>query len=1043
MRFEPLTQPDAEVIVPILYELHVAYGLAGATLDDGLWQPIAAKRISFLLNHFHPQHSPEFYFTLGSIYCVFMQDFEFGYELGRLGIQLMEALDLKEINCRVSGGFNGVTRFYREPLSASLDPLLEAHQMGIETGDFFYAGRSALTRCQIAFMCGKELNWLKGELSTLKLALKKIDYILGSPHAEMLTKVVTILMEEPSTLSSGIMDQYQRVTGAEFVCREQSSFNYQKLVLQTLFEEHEAARETVFEMINLMKTYKDNLIDPLANCYLSLALLALCGQGPEGEKEEILTQVHDHQETLEKLARSAPSNYLHKYHLVEAERLRVLEGESDAILSHYDQAIALARENEFIHEEALANELAARYLLNQGQNDAARAYLRSALEKYETWGAKRKVTHLRHRYPGLIADARAEVVASPSSNLDLTTMLKASEAISSTLELEPLLEILLHILIENAGAQTAALILETEGQSLIAARGSAEQVEYFLPLSLPVEKAFSLSLSVISWVKQTREHLVLDNASREERFAGDDYIKRERPKSILCAPIHHQSALSGIIYLENNLVEGAFTSRQLEVVKHLSSQIAISLENARLHENLKRTEAEYWGIFENATEGIYRTSQEGRFLSANPAMARIFGYSSPEELMASITDVGHQLYVNPERRHQFLDLIRHRRPVSDFEVEFFRKDGSTFWASLHARPIYDETGALRFIDGIISDITEQKNRMEALHEENIRLKANIKERYRFGKIIGKSPVMQRIYELILKAAASDAGVIVYGESGTGKELVAEAIHEMSDRKEKPFVTVNVGAVAETLLESEFFGYKKGAFTGANADKRGLLQQADKGTLFLDELGEIGPNLQAKLLRAIEGRGFTPVGGLEAETSDFRVIAATNKDLKQQVKKGLMREDFLYRIHIIPIHLPPLRERKEDIPLLIEHFMQNHSPSKNLPTITVAVMEALTSYDWPGNVRELQNTLYRYITLGDVDFLGEQTIAPGGELSNFGENPHPGKIALDQAMANYEKATILNALKNSQGHKVKTAATLGISRAALYVKMKKYGIRTIT
>ena len=433
---------------------------------------------------------------------------------------------------------------------------------------------------------------------------------------------------------------------------------YQKLVLQTLFEEHEAARETVFEMINLMKTYKDNLIDPLANCYLSLALLALCGQGPEGGKEEILTQVHDHQDTLEKLARSVPSNYLHKYHLVEAERMRVLEGESDAILSHYDQAIALARESEFIHEEALANEMAARYLLNQGQNDDAWAYLRSAMEKYEAWGAKRKVAHLKSRYPGLIADDRAEVAALLSSNLDLGTMLKASEAISSTLELEPLLEILLRILMENAGAQTATLILEIEGQSLIAARGSNEQIECFLPLSLPVEKAESLSLSIISWVKQTREHLVLDNAFREEQFAEDGYIRRERPKSILCAPITHKSSLSGIIYLENNLIEGAFTSRQLELIKHLTSQIAISLENARLHENLKRTEAEYRSIFENATEGIYRTSQDGRFLSANPATARLFGYSTPKELMASITDVAHQLYVNPERRHQFLDLIQ-------------------------------------------------------------------------------------------------------------------------------------------------------------------------------------------------------------------------------------------------------------------------------------------------------------------------------------------------------------------------------------------------
>ena len=924
MRFEPLTQTDAEVLVPILYELHEAYGQAGATLDDGLWQPIASKRISLLLNHFHPQYSPEFYCFLGYIFCVFTQDFEFGYELGRLGIQLMEALALKEINCRVSFAFNGSVRFYREPLSASLEPLLEAHKMGIETGDFFNAGRSALTRCQIAFMCGKELNWLKRELSTLKADLKKIDFIIGSPRVEMLMKTVTILMEEPSSLSSGIMDQYDRVISTEYSYYEHCSFNYQKLVLQTLFGEYEAARETVFEMINLMKTYKDSLVDPLANCYRSLVLLAVYGQGSEGEKEEILTQVDDNQDTLEKLARSAPPNYRHKHHLVEAERMRVLEGEPDTIMHHYDQAIALARESEFIHEEALANELAARYLLNQGQNVAAGSYLRSSMEQYEAWGAKRKVAHLKSRYPGLIADDRAEAT-SPSANLDLGTMLKASEAISSTLELEPLLEILLRILMENAGAQTATLILETEGQSLIAARGSAEQVEYFLPLSLPVEKVDSISLLIISWVKQTREHLVLDNAAREERFAEDDYIQRERPKSILCAPITHQSALSGIIYLENNLVEGAFTPRRLEVIKHLTSQIAISLENARLHENLKK---------------------------------------AMDELKASET---------------------------------------------------------------------------SLHEENVRLKANIKERYWFGKIIGKSPVMQEIYELILKAAASDAGVIVYGESGTGKELVAEAIHKMSDRKEKPFVPVNASGVAETLLESEFFGYKKGAFTGANMDKRGLLQSADKGTLFLDELGEIGPNLQAKLLRAIEGGGFTPVGGLEAETSDFRVIAATNKDLKEQVKKGLMREDFLYRIHIIPLHLPPLRERKEDIPLLIEHFMQNYPPSKNLPTITVAVMEALTSYDWPGNVRELQNTLHRYVTLKRLDFLGAPLSAPAPSPEMTFEPIWPKEELLRDAVAHFEREYILKQLERYHWHRAKVASELGIDRRTLFKKMRSYGV----
>ena len=1047
MGFEPLTHSDAEIIVSILYELHLTYGEWGVSLDDGLWQPIASKRISFLLNHFHPELSPEFYCLLGYTYCVYTHDYEFGYELGRLGIKLMETLDLKKINCSVSRAFNGAIRFYREPLSASLDPLLEYYKMGIETGDFLNAGRSAGYRCQIAFMCGKELNWLKEELSSLKADLKKIDNFAGYCKLEMLMKTVTILMEEPSSLSSGIMDQYDMVGGAEYNYNEKSHFNYQKLLLLYLFEEYEAAREKVFEMTNLMKTYQESIIDPLANCYQSLALLAVCGQVSEREKEEILTQVNENQETLEKLAHSAPPNFLHKYHLVEAERMRVLEGESDAILSHYDQAIALARESEFIHEEALANEVAARYLLSQGKNNPAQTYLQAALEKYEAWGAKRKVAHLKSRYPGLIADDHTEAAASPSANLDLATMLKASETISSTLELEPLLEILLSILIENAGAQTANLILETDGRSLIAARGSSENVECFLQSSLTLEKGWGLSLSVISWVKQNREYLVLENAASDEQFAGDDYIQRERPKSILCAPIIHKSSLSGIIYLENNLVEGAFTPQRLEVIKHLTAQIAISLENARLYDNMKRAEAEYRGIFENATEGIYRESQRGSLLRANPAMARIFGYSSPEELIKSINDVGKQHYVNLERRNQFLDLIRQRQPVLGFEMEFLRKNGSSFWASLYASPVYDaKNQQLLFIEGLLTDITHQKKAMDdlkeseaSLRQENIRLRAHSKDRFRFGDIIGKSEPMQKVYELILRTADTGVNVIVYGESGTGKELVSRAIHDASDRKGEVFLPVNIGAIPENLTESEFFGYKKGAFTGATMDKLGYLDQADKGTLFLDELSEISPNLQTKLLRAIEGGGFTPVGGLEVKNSDFRIIAATNKDLKEQVKKGLMREDFFYRVHILPIYLPSLRERKEDIPLLVDHFLKGYEYQEKVSPINGHILESLMAYDWPGNVRELQNTLHRYVTLKRLDFLG----APLREVSHSQDlkfEPIVEKEGiLREAVTYFEREYILKKLEMNHWHRTKVAYELGIDRKTLFKKMRKYGI----
>ncbi len=190
--------------------------------------------------------------------------------------------------------------------------------------------------------------------------------------------------------------------------------------------------------------------------------------------------------------------------------------------------------------------------------------------------------------------------------------------------------------------------------------------------------------------------------------------------------------------------------------------------------------------------------------------------------------------------------------------------------------------------------------------------------------------MQEVYELILKAAATNANAIIYGESGTGKELVARAIHRLNNRKEGRFIPVNCGAIPENLLESEFFGYRKGAFTGAAADKEGYLDLADGGTLFLDELGEIGPNLQVKLLRVLEGGGYSAVGGRDVKKPDVRIIAATNRDLKAQVNRGLMREDFFYRVHIIPIQLPSLRERREDIPLLIEHFMQSEGDAEEGP-----------------------------------------------------------------------------------------------------------------
>jgi transcriptional regulator with PAS, ATPase and Fis domain len=321
--------------------------------------------------------------------------------------------------------------------------------------------------------------------------------------------------------------------------------------------------------------------------------------------------------------------------------------------------------------------------------------------------------------------------------------------------------------------------------------------------------------------------------------------------------------------------------------------------------------------------------------------------------------------------------------------------------------------------------------------------------------------MQEVYEFILQAAATQAHVIIYGESGTGKELVAKAIHDTSDRSQKGFVTVHCGAIPETLMESEFFGYKKGAFTGANMDKRGYLDEADGGTLFLDEVGEIGLNMQVKLLRAISYGGFTPVGSNTIKNTDIRIIAATNRNLRDLVKRGLMREDFFYRIHILPIYLPPLRERKDDLPLLVDHFLQFHD--KNHPPLPGDIVEALLNYDWPGNIRELQNVLHRFLTLKRLDFTGmpitrlaqpQREIPKNGNLIRTGiasntftdgqtqQSQYHDDIQVEEPPMNLktiERDNIMRALSGHNWHRGRTASALGISRRTLFRKMQKFGL----
>ncbi|MGD8366232.1 MAG: sigma 54-interacting transcriptional regulator [Desulfobacterales bacterium] len=378
------------------------------------------------------------------------------------------------------------------------------------------------------------------------------------------------------------------------------------------------------------------------------------------------------------------------------------------------------------------------------------------------------------------------------------------------------------------------------------------------------------------------------------------------------------------------------------------------------------------------------------------------------------------------------------------------EDGRWYYAI--QSPVGAADGAVKTCQTVLIDITDRKTAEEhlrkqeaMLREENARLRYSMKGAIRFGNIVGRSQPMQRVYEAILQASESDANVIVYGESGTGKELVAHTIHDLSRRGGRPFVTVHCGAIPDNLMESEFFGYKKGAFTGADADKPGYLAAADGGTLFLDEVGELKTNMQVKLLRAVEGAGYTPVGGSEVRRSDIRIIAATNRDLKRSVQEGRIRKDFFYRIHVIPIHLPRLRDRAEDIPLLVHHFLQLYAAGKNqrVGSLPPAQMTELARYDWPGNVRELQNAIQRFITLGKFDLVpiekpSEPGPVPAGESTGISAQG-PEEKPLQEAVRRFERAYIEGLLQAHQWHRSKVARILGIDRRTLFRKIKSLGL----
>jgi len=545
----------------------------------------------------------------------------------------------------------------------------------------------------------------------------------------------------------------------------------------------------------------------------------------------------------------------------------------------------------------------------------------------------------------------------------------------------------------------------------------------------------------LSWIMQRAVELIPaawqypENACARIRLDGKEYVSKNfkptcwRQNAKIVLNDNHVGDVD--IYYTQAPPDGdenPFLEEEDRLLRAIGERLSKVLWLKRSEEALKESEERYRVLTEQVAEGVALV-QDSRFYYVNPAFCKMFNVPSPEDLRdgqvhhppAGDADVIARFYGSR------IDAIVQSKME---EVHTLTQSDKIIWVQVCHSPItFKGRPALLSTFKDITEIKEQQMAAEhmadQLDNENRVLRSSLKERYRLGEILGRSQAMQEVYELILKAASTDASVAVFGESGSGKELVAHAIHNHSPRKNQPFVAVNCGAIQESLFEREFFGHRKGAFSSAHADSPGYLDMADGGTLFLDEVSELTVNMQAKLLRAIEGGGYRPVGSMETISSDFRMISSSNTILGDKVTSGHMRNDFFYRIQVIQIQLPPLRDRKQDIPLLVEHFLQKMKAPSSIERVPGSIMDILMEYDWPGNVRELRNVLQRYVTLGHLEFL-----SPGLESRT---TPIGTPLNLREAVKELEKSLISKALRQSGGNRTLAATLLGISRRALFRK----------
>jgi len=876
------------------------------------------------------------------------RDYASAYEWGELALRLNERFDDRKRRAKIHQQYHAHVKLWRRPFAECLPHAREACRSGLESGDFTYAGYGAVSESWPAFVISRSLDRFVRDYTPALGLLERIRMADFQIALHVMINWALALQGRTNgigSLSDGGFDgdALLRAPGDEDRAFYRTFAYTAKLHLSVLLEDYPTA--VAMSRRAGAGTLVGTLWPVLLDFWGSLAIAGVYPGMAENERAAAMTELRRAQASLDELAGNSPENF-RCFALSLAGEIARLEGNLDAARGSYESALGYARETANLQQEAFAAELCGRLAVERGDAAAASAMLHTARERYLEWGAAAKVRQLDLAHPAVLrrapAVARPLAAVSPDdgASLDMTTVLKMARAIAVEIELDELLRKLMALALENAGGARALFLQERDGTLSIEAEASTSG-PVRVQRSTPWADTAMLSQSVIRYVRRTGQDLVVSDLSADERFASDPYVRRTHARSVVCVTVGHQGRSSGLLYVENNLTAGAFTPDRIELMRILAAQAAISLENARLYEDMK-------------TEVARRTEAEQSL----------------------------------------------REAMGELEV--------------------------------------LKNRLEA---ENVYLQEEIRTQHNFNEIVGNSPALLEVLRRVELVAPLESTVLLLGETGSGKELFARAIHGRSRRSDRPLVKVNCGAIAPGLVESELFGHVKGAFTGAIEKRVGRFELADGGTILLDEIGELSLEAQVKLLRALQEQEFEPVGSSRTVRVNVRVIAATNRNLEQAARHGTFRADLLYRLNVFPIEIPPLRERRSDIPLLASLFASGLARrlGKPIQGLSVRSMERLTAYSWPGNVRELQNVVERAAILAASPVIEvERAFMDAGSDAT---GP-AGDGTLDQV----QRAHIIAVLQSTGGviEGARGAATiLGLHPNTLRSRMKKLGITSST